>query len=175
MPSSAVGSVDLRGQLGQLRARLNSDPEYAWRLGRWKESVSRMPNLECDCFCTRRRRCVIASTCSGFCSPINFNVMCSDSGRTQRASGAKPLTPSRKRAILARISASRSMPMKIRILSVARRRHGHPRPLRIKRATAAPAGSSPAPAAWQNWRMRLRSPGKLRSTTCVPSSPASAM
>ena len=26
-----------------------------------------------------------------------------------------------------------------------------------------------------NWRIRLRSPGKFRSTTCVPSSPASAM
>src|ERR1700687_4405484 len=59
----------------------------------------------------------MASTCSGVCSPINFNVMCSDSGRTQRASGAKLSTPSRKRAIRARTSGSRSMPMNTRIFA----------------------------------------------------------
>src|SRR5208337_5466494 len=48
---------------------------------------------------------------------MNFSVTCSDSGRTQRASGAKPCTPSRKRAMRARISGSRSMPMNIRIFA----------------------------------------------------------
>src|SRR5580658_4931954 len=60
----------------------------------------------------------MASTCSDFCSPMNFNVICRDSGRTQRASGAKPCTPSRKRAMRTRTSGSRSMPMNIRIFKI---------------------------------------------------------
>src|ERR1035438_7692666 len=47
---------------------------------------------------------------------MNFNVMCSDSGRAHLASGAKPGTPSRKREMRSRTSESRSIPMKIRIV-----------------------------------------------------------
>ncbi len=64
---------------------------------------------------TRRKRLVIASTRSAGCSPINYSVICNDSGRTQRASGAKLSTPSMKREMRARTSGSRSMPINIRM------------------------------------------------------------
>ena len=57
----------------------------------------------------------ISSACDSDCSPINFRVMCSDSGRTQRVSGANSRTPSRKRAMRFRILSSISSATKRRI------------------------------------------------------------
>ena len=89
MPSSAGGHVDALGQLGELRSGVDPDPEYSRSLGRREESVSANANFERAALYPPQTL-VMASTCSGVCSPMNFNVMCSDSGRTQRASGAKP-------------------------------------------------------------------------------------
>src|SRR6266852_5094278 len=64
---------------------------------------------------TRVRACLICSTSSVDLLPINFKVTCSDSGRTQRASGANPRTPSMKSRRRSRMASSISRAMKIRI------------------------------------------------------------
>ncbi len=188
MPSSAIAAVNLRGRArAKLRSSMNSNPEDARRLRGRKEAVSRHADFKRSPS-MRRSFCVIASTCSGFCSPINFKVMWSDSGRTHRASGANGLTPSRKRAILLRISVveidadenshdfQKDNKTRIREFFF---RNFHPErseicsalPMQVPRRarkdkiwslldiirdftavsdlTAAPAESSPAPAAWR--------------------------
>ena len=85
--------------------RFNSDPEHSRRPRAGKESIAAKVHFE-RVSRNRFQRRLIFSTSSSDLSPMNFKVTCSDSGRAQRASGANPRTPSRKRAILPRMSSS---------------------------------------------------------------------
>lgn len=61
------------------------------------------------------KTCLICSTAGSSCSPMNFKVTCKDSGRAHRASGAKGLTSSTKRAMRNRMSSSMSSAIKSRM------------------------------------------------------------
>ena len=125
---------------------------------------------------------LILSKSSSCRSPINFNVTCNDSGRTQRASGANARTPSRKRVIRARRPSSRSTATNKRIRIGFRRRAsiGEQFPFReswepevvVLHINFFRTMSSASVLA--NQRMRCRSPGKFLSITSVPLSLARA-
>src|SRR5437016_5181082 len=65
---------------------------------------------------TSRRVSWTACTWLSAASPTNFKVTCSDSIRTQRASGANPLTLCTYFPIRERISSGMSSPIKMRML-----------------------------------------------------------
>lgn len=153
--------------------------------------------------------CLICSTASSGCSPMNFKVTCKDSGLAQRASGAKPLAPATKRAIRWRMSSSISRAIKRRIGSfqpLAPSLYCWLTNFLLDLRSASPinlSGNGVAEKCPLHWfrtrtslkarsshinfflsissamveakrRIRLRSPGKLRCTTSVPRSLATA-
>ncbi len=106
--------------------------------------------------CTVERAFLISCTRTSLASPMNFNVTCSDSGRAQRASGARLRTRSRYSVMLWRMLLAISRAMKTRMVHMSLRR------------------TMSSACCVAQCRMRSRSPGNLRSCTEVWSPSESA-
>src|ERR1700693_729973 len=160
-PEFGCRDVDALGQFRQLRSSVNSDPEDAGSLRSRKESISSSPNFE--------RAAVDPPQAPGDGFPSLRRLFSNKLQRNVQRLRPHPACFGRKS--LDAFEETLDPFAHFRIETDADE-YSH----LLMPALYNSALRIISSACWAaNWRMRLRSPGKFLSTTCVPSSPASAM
>src|SRR5208282_274281 len=153
--------INRLGQRGQLWSGVDSDPEYPRSLCGREKSVSSGANV-------KRAALHPPQTFADGLDPLRCLFSDELQGNVQRL---RPRPARIGRETLHAFEKARDAGANFRVEIDADEYSHHllQRPYKSARRII-------SNACWvANWRIRLRSPGKLRSTTCVPSSPASAM
>src|SRR5208283_909823 len=160
-PQFRDGQVDGLSQFRKLRTCLNPDPEYARSLRCREESVSASANAERGAF----------NPPQTFCDRVNLIRSLFSDELQRNVQRLRTHPPSIGRENLDAFQKARDPDANFRV-KIDADKYSH----LVKTSSYSRARRIISRACCvANWRIRLRSPGKFRSTTCVPSSPASAM
>src|SRR5208337_4620490 len=154
------GHIDLLGHFHQLRFGLDSDPEYARRLRGREEPVSSGANFKRAAFDPPQ------PLADGL-DPLGW-LFSDELQRNVQRLRPHPARIGREASHAFKEALDASTDFRVEIDADEYSHHFAQRAYKSARRIISNACCA------ANWRMRLRSPGKLRSTTCVPSSPASA-